>query len=170
MRGGQLYDEVARKAARRLGPPGQIDARAEDQDDYHSKLWVHGLEAAQAANRKRKPGGYAKKAVWNYARNIHRDRARVAAKMPFASLADVDQVPIPCQLDDRIDARRMLLVLQAALSDEDWVLIGALVDCDGHLLKACRQLGWSKSKSEFIRVVLSLRARAREIVRRAMGS
>jgi len=171
-KGGKLYCEIARKAARRLGSPGQLDFRAEDQDDYHSELWLRGCRADEKARVCQKPERHARLsaslAIWNGARTIQRDRSRALNRVPISGV-DPDRLPVSVDLDSRIDACRLVQALRVYLSPEDWVLVEALAEAEGGVLRACRALGWEGSKSEFVRAVLALRARAGAIVARVVA-
>jgi len=166
-KGVKLYCEIARKAARRLGPVGQLDPRAEDQDDYHSELWLRGIEAERKARLRQKIDTHAQRsaarAIWNRAYTIRRDRTRAMSRLPVSGM-DVDRVPVAVDLEDQIDCKRAVARIQEYLSPESWVLVEALVDAQGGLAEAARLLGWERSKSEFVREVLALRAAVRGIL------
>jgi hypothetical protein len=81
---------------------------------------------------------------------------------------DVDHIPRQRDLDSQIDARRILDVLRDCLPPEDWELVKHLADTDGCVAKAYRDHG-AKSRSQFMRSVLAMRERAREIIDASFG-
>lgn len=168
-KGGKLC-EVARKVAKRLGSPGQLDSRAEDQDDYHSRLWLLGCEVSEKARvLQKKSDRHARLAaflaIWRGSHTIVRDRSRALNRAPISG-SDPDRLSVSVDLDSRIDACRLVQALRVYLSPEDWVLVEALAEAEGGVLRAARMLGWEGSKTEFVRAVLALRARAGAIVAR----
>lgn len=166
--GGRLQ-RLARARARRLGRPRQVDARAEDQDDYCNRFLERGLAARERALRDQKSEEHAIRsavlAMTRLSYNQLRDAARAQARAEFLPV-DVDLVSRDPEIERRVDcvhAVRMLCRCMPAKCCWWW---GHLADHDGRISEAARAAGVSRARAQ--RLTAELRMTARKMLGRAV--